>query len=194
MNKSRLLLLVLVFPLFSLSCTRNPETASEEFTGKGEVASIDKETASVTIEHEEIKGLMSAMTMTFSAKERDLLNDFEKGDAVEFTLEKTDEGLTLIKIKKTVRVRADGAEIFKQSCAKCHGGKGEGAKKGIPLIEGHALNHPEEDFLKQVKEGGEKMPSFSDKLKDEEIAAVVRYVRDGIQKGLRKDDVGGHKH
>ncbi len=38
------------------------------------------------------------------------------------------------------------------------------------------------------------MPEFGDKLSEDQIEAVVNYVRDDIQKGLRKDAVSGHKH
>jgi len=170
------------------------EAGVVEFKGNGTVVGVDKGPRIVTIEHGKIDGLMGAMTMDFSVDQRDLLDGIGRGDTVEFTLRRKGEDLKLTSIRKTGKLQADGAEIFKTSCAKCHGAKGEGAKKGIPLIEGHALNHPEEDFLKQVKEGGKKMPEFGDKLSNEEIAAVVEYVRNEIQKGLRKEEGGGHKH
>jgi mono/diheme cytochrome c family protein len=81
----------------------------------------------------------------------------------------------------------DGAAIYQINCARCHGPGGEGAKKGIPLISGHALHHTEGDYIKQVTDGeGKKMPAFRDTLSSEEISAVVKYVRSGIQAGIER--------
>ena len=168
------------------------ETPPKVFHAKGRVVVIDMEKGTATIDHEEIKGLMSAMTMDFPAKEKKLLEGLENGDLVEFSLSKFGEDIEIVSLRKTGETTISGATLYKESCAKCHGDDGEGKRKGIPLIEGHALSHPEEDFLKQVREGGKKMPSFSDKLSEKEIAAVVDYVRKEIQKGLRKDT--GHEH
>ena len=190
----RICLLLLIAGI-GLNCSNSGSDQDErkaEFVGRGIVLSLDKENAVVTLDHEEVKGLMSAMTMDFQVANKSLLNGLENGDIVEFTLLKTGGDLKLTSIKKTGKQIASGAKIFKQGCAKCHGDKGEGRKKGIPLIEGHALSHPEEDFLKQVREGGKKMPAFSDKLSEKEIAAVVKFVREEIQKGLREDS--GHEH
>ncbi len=196
MKSTGIAVLILTALLVFSGCgqTDNPENSVQEFTSKGIIVSVEIENGIATIDHEEIKGLMAAMTMDFPAKDKSLLNGLKEGDEVRFTLEREGEQIRIAKIAKTGTQRKTGAQIYKESCAKCHGEKGEGARKGIPLIEGHALNHPEEDFLEQVKNGGEKMPSFSDKLGEEEIAAVVKYVRNEIQKGLRKENPGGHKH
>jgi mono/diheme cytochrome c family protein len=85
----------------------------------------------------------------------------------------------------------DAAGIFKENCARCHGDAGLGTDKGISLVKGHALHHPEGDFIRQVTDGEkDKMPSFKDKLSEEEIKAVVRYVREVIQGGKG----GSHQH
>ena len=86
---------------------------------------------------------------------------------------------------------ADGAELYRANCAVCHGAKGEGDKKGIPLISGHALNHTEAQYNAQIRFGkGTKMPAFKDKLTAEEISATVNYVMNTIQAGLPR----GTKH
>ncbi len=85
----------------------------------------------------------------------------------------------------------DGAELYRVNCAVCHGAKGEGDKKGIPLISGHALNHTEAQYNAQIRFGkGTKMPAFKDKMTAEEIAATVNYVMNTIQAGLPR----GTKH
>lgn len=93
-----------------------------------------------------------------------------------------------------VAKKPDGAGIYKANCARCHGENGEGTDKGISFLKGHALDHTEEDFIKQVENGekDEKMPAFKDKLTDEEIKAVVKYVREEIQKNA--DKTAGEKH
>jgi len=90
-----------------------------------------------------------------------------------------------------------GATIYATSCAECHGDKGQGAEKGIPFTSGHALDHTEADFIKTVTDGKSKkkdkeMPAFRDKLTPEQIKEVVKFVRDDIQKGLKRNE--GHKH
>lgn len=86
---------------------------------------------------------------------------------------------------------ADGAELYRANCAVCHGAKGEGDKRGIPLISGHALNHTEAQYNAQIRFGkGAKMPAFKDKMTAEEISATVNYVMNVIQAGLPR----GTKH
>src|SRR5437868_15022034 len=79
---------------------------------------------------------------------------------------------------------------FMKNCKECHGGKGEGGpvklEDGTKLIvqslrEGHALHHPDSDFLKQITKGGDGMPAFKDKLKPEEIDDLVRFIRHEFQ-------------
>ncbi|MDH3493145.1 MAG: copper-binding protein [Acidobacteriota bacterium] len=188
----RLNVVLIVAVLIAAFSGCSEEVRPEVFHAKGTVVAVEKEKGVVTIDHREIKGLMSAMTMDFKAKDKKLLEDIKKDDPVEFSLSKFGEKIEIVAIKRAGENKAHGATVYKDNCAKCHGDKGEGKKKGIPLIEGHALGHPEEDFLKQVRNGGEKMPAFAEKLSEKEIEAVVRYVRNEIQKGLRKDGV--HEH
>lgn len=90
---------------------------------------------------------------------------------------------------KSIAAPPVGREIYTSNCAECHGGNGEGTKKGISLIKGHALLHTAEDFVDRVTYGkADVMPSFKDKLTEAEIAEVVRYVREDIQgPSTRKD-------
>lgn len=61
-------------------------------------------------------------------------------------------------------------------------------------MKGHALDHSEQDFIRQVEYGEEnEMPAFKDKLSKDEIAAVVKYVREVIQSKADKKG-GGHKY
>jgi len=79
---------------------------------------------------------------------------------------------------------------FKKHCSVCHGEDGtggpvkldDGTKLKVPsLREGHALKHKDEEFVKQITNGGDGMPKFGDKLSREEIIDLVRFVRKEFQ-------------
>ena len=81
---------------------------------------------------------------------------------------------------------------FAKDCVKCHGADAEGGpvklesgeKLKVPsLREGHALNHPDSEFVEQITKGGDGMPPFKDKLKPEEITDMVRFIRHEFQGG-----------
>ena len=80
-------------------------------------------------------------------------------------------------------------EQFQKHCLACHGEKGEGGNKTIEgrklevpsLREGHAVEHSDQDLVKQVLDGGEGMPAFKDKLSTKEAADLVKYVRREFQ-------------
>ena len=89
----------------------------------------------------------------------------------------------------TVRA-ADAKENWEKNCTKCHGpdGKGKtkmGEKLGIKdYSDGKVQDALKDDaMVKAIKEGvkdGEKvkMKAFGDVLSDDEIKALVKYVRD----------------
>src|SRR5439155_22920837 len=52
------------------------------------------------------------------------------------------------------------------------------------LREGHALKHPDSEFVKQITKGGDGMPAFGQKLKPEEINDMVRFIRHEFQGGM----------
>ena len=79
---------------------------------------------------------------------------------------------------------------FKKHCASCHGDEGnggpvkldDGTKLKVPSFrEGHALHHKDEEFVKQITNGGDGMPKFGDKLSREEIIDLVRFIRKEFQ-------------
>lgn len=70
-----------------------------------------------------------------------------------------------------------GAEVYRMSCASCHGPRGQG---GVgPSLVGIAERRTLEEHLKIVREGspGTQMPGFAGDLTDEEIEAVVEHER-----------------
>ena len=79
---------------------------------------------------------------------------------------------------------------FKKHCTSCHGDDGnggpvkldDGTKLKVPSFrEGHALNHKDEEFVKQITNGGDGMPKFGDKLSREETIDLVRFIRKEFQ-------------
>jgi cytochrome c553 len=77
-----------------------------------------------------------------------------------------------------------GKQLFaKAGCGNCHTLGETGAKGKI----GPSLDAIRPDFakvLKQVTAGGRGMPAFGDRLSNEEIAAIARYVSDAAGKSL----------
>jgi len=76
----------------------------------------------------------------------------------------------------------DGATVYKQKCQMCHGADG----KGFPAIKTPDLTSPkwqasvsDKEMTEVIKNGkkGTPMPAFADKLKDDEIQAVVKFIR-----------------
>jgi Cu/Ag efflux protein CusF len=62
----------------------------------GEIRKVNKETATLTIRHGELKNLgMMPMTMVFKAKEQEMLERAAEGDKVRFLAERIDGALTV---------------------------------------------------------------------------------------------------
>lgn len=78
---------------------------------------------------------------------------------------------------------------FAKHCASCHGDTGQGKTvevegkriKAPSLRTGHALTHPDADFIKQINKGGDGMPAFAAKLSPKEIDDMVRFIRHDFQ-------------
>ena len=80
--------------------------------------------------------------------------------------------------------------IYAKDCQRCHGPTGgggpvtldDGTKLKVPsLREGHALRHPDSDFVKQITKGGDGMPAFDKKLSPAEIDQMIRFIRHEFQ-------------
>jgi mono/diheme cytochrome c family protein len=72
----------------------------------------------------------------------------------------------------------DGATVFGDNCATCHGGDGSGGI-GPRLAGGRVVTvYPDPaDQIAVVTNGRAGMPAFGRKLTEEEIRAVVEYTR-----------------
>jgi Cu/Ag efflux protein CusF len=72
----------------------------ESHAGRGSVISIDQKQAKVTLKHEEIKGLMPAMSMEFPVQPAEMLNGLRVGDRVQFTLSPQGGDFIITRIEK----------------------------------------------------------------------------------------------
>jgi len=68
--------------------------------GVGVIQSVDRENASVQIDHEAMKDFMPAMDMPYQVKDKSLLDDIAPGDKVDFWLEGASSGSIVIRIHK----------------------------------------------------------------------------------------------
>ena len=73
---------------------------------------------------------------------------------------------------------ADGAALFAANCSACHQEKGEGIPGAFPALAGDAfvVGDPMPPVMTLLNGRG-GMPSFRDDLKDDQLAAVLSYVR-----------------
>ena len=78
----------------------------------------------------------------------------------------------------------DGALLFGQKCAICHGKDGAGLPnwkaKGQPdfTVSGWQSAHPDSEIADTIRNGkGKYMPSFKAKLTDEQIGSLVQRIR-----------------
>ena len=98
-------------------------------------------------------------------------------------------GLTVILTSVLSALAGDGKENYDKSCASCHGkdGKGDtkmGKKEGVKDYTDPKTWEGLDDAkaFKSVKEGMKegdkvKMKPFADKLSDDDIKAVIAYMR-----------------
>ena len=86
---------------------------------------------------------------------------------------------------KTAQAADPTRELFERNCAACHGREGEGRQIGtltVPsLREGRAAGDPDARLLTQIHDGGRGMPPFKDTLTEEQIADLLRFVRERLQ-------------
>jgi mono/diheme cytochrome c family protein len=98
---------------------------------------------------------------------------------------------------------------FAKHCKECHGDTAEGQtvtkdgkKLKVPSLRtGHALHHPNAEFVKQISKGGDGMPAFGEgtpepakeKLSAKEIDDMVRFIRHEFQGGQSPPPTPGMK-
>ena len=77
----------------------------------------------------------------------------------------------------------DVAAVYKTKCQVCHGPDGKGDTLAGKKVGAKDLHSPEVSKLSDaalfdtIKKGKEKMPPYDKKLTDDQIKALVKYVR-----------------
>ena len=76
----------------------------------------------------------------------------------------------------------DTASLYKSKCGVCHGpdGKGSPAGQKMGVRDFHSpevAKESDDELFKITKEGKGKMPKFDGKLTDDQIKALVKYIR-----------------
>jgi Cu/Ag efflux protein CusF len=72
----------------------------KSYHGVGVIKKINPQDPSITIDHEDIKDYMAAMTMEYYVKDRSLLDSIQPGDKVDFTIEDRQGVVLVSEIKK----------------------------------------------------------------------------------------------
>jgi protein SCO1/2 len=89
-----LYLIVLSATLAAASCAGKRDEG-QRYDFKGKVIAVDRAKGEVTVEHEEVKGYMAAMTMDFQLRDADALKTVEPGDGIQAALVVTDDAAWL---------------------------------------------------------------------------------------------------
>lgn len=122
MKKRVALLVVFAAALIAAGCGgKQPEESQQGFQWrvKGKIVSVDAAAKRIRIDHENISGLMGAMTMTFPVEDAAVLDGLEAGAAVEFELTQTSRGLVVTAVRKI-----DPALLGQDEGVKSYSGQG----------------------------------------------------------------------
>jgi len=77
----------------------------------------------------------------------------------------------------------DVAALYKSKCQVCHGPDGKGdtpAGKKVGVKDFHSpevAKMPDTELFEITRKGKDKMPSYDKKLTDDQIKALVKYIR-----------------
>lgn len=92
----------------------------------------------------------------------------------------------------SVTQAADGLALYAKNCAFCHKENGTGGKMQVrgkeidpaDLTTDKVKKLSDEKFARYIKNGfpDDGMPAFKDKLNDEQITAIIKYIRTELQK------------
>lgn len=91
--------LLLIAPLLALGCERDANPAIGRHAAHGTVEDVDRANAQVLIEHDDVPGLMPAMTMNFLVPDPAVLAKLERGQIVDFELEFTGRSYEVVDVE-----------------------------------------------------------------------------------------------
>ena len=85
---------------------------------------------------------------------------------------------------------ADARSTFKNTCSRCHKDDGtggpvkldDGTTLKVPDLHGpHTVKRTDEQLSAKIQNGGDGMPRFKDRLDQQKINALVRFIRHDFQ-------------
>ncbi len=87
---------------------------------------------------------------------------------------------------------AQGRNLYKENCAQCHQDDGTGGKVTIDgeILDADNLTtekmkkEPDAEYIEYITDGipDEGMPAFKDRLSNEEMKEIVKFIRQDLQK------------
>lgn len=94
-----------------------------------------------------------------------------------------------------IEVLAEGEALYAESCATCHGDDREGfVQPAVPAppLDGsaHSWHHSDEQIIGLIRRGGSMMPAVGANWNDEEIEAVLAFVKSGWAPWQREAQAG----
>ena len=84
---------------------------SKRYEARGIVYDVNREFRQILIEHEDIPGLMPAMTMSFDVADPELLETLDTGDRIEFELDVSNNGYQVVSAVKIGRGEAGDGRL-----------------------------------------------------------------------------------
>ena len=82
-----------------------PPVLNKPYPGTGVVATINRDEGWIEINHEEIKGFMSAMEMSYLVNPQSLLNGLTTGDKIRFTIDPARSTVTSIDVIESMNAK-----------------------------------------------------------------------------------------
>ncbi|MBI4498671.1 MAG: c-type cytochrome [Chloroflexi bacterium] len=128
-----------------------------------------------------LDGRGDATLMTAISEGKGVMPAFGQGRGGPFSDEQVRQVVAYLNIKagrSTAALLAGaGKGIYDRNCVRCHGEKGDRVPIAPLLTKGFLDNLADDDLTKAIEEGKGVMPPVGDALKDEEIRAVVSFLR-----------------
>ena len=113
------LLVTLGLALSSLLSLATWATDEGGYAGHGTVKSVDAPAGTVTIDHEDIPGLMMAMTMEFSVSDPEILRGVAPGQAVDFRVRKDGDKYVVTEIRPAATGETPGGHGMMKGDGDC---------------------------------------------------------------------------
>jgi len=93
-------LLVFALILFPYLRGMNPGDGGRTYQGRGSIIQVDQEDKKVTLRHEDVEGVLPAMTMDYEVGSPELLQGLKAGDEVRFQLSPAGFEFVVVEIHK----------------------------------------------------------------------------------------------